>query len=98
MMTISTDKIAHLTTLAQLEISPDEVDAVARKIDHILEMIEPVTQANTHHIKPLSHPLDTQQPLRADKITETDQHARYQKIAPSTENGLYIVPQFIETE
>ena len=97
-MTISTDKISHLTTLAQLEISPDEVDTVTRKIDHILEMIETVTRADTDHVKPLSHPLDTQQPLRTDKITETDQHTRYQKIAPSTENGLYIVPQFIETE
>ncbi len=97
-MTISTEKIAHLTTLAQLEISPDEVDTVGRKIDQILKMIEPVTHADTDHIKPLSHPLDTEQPLRIDKITETDQHARYQKIAPSTENGLYIVPQFIETE
>jgi aspartyl-tRNA(Asn)/glutamyl-tRNA(Gln) amidotransferase subunit C len=36
------------------------------------------------------------QRLRPDTITETSQREAFQAIAPSTEDGLYLVPQVIE--
>ena len=34
--------------------------------------------------------------LREDEVTETDQHALFQSVAPQTEAGLYLVPKVIE--
>ena len=34
--------------------------------------------------------------LREDRVTETDQHARYQPIAPQVERSLYHVPKVLE--
>ena len=36
------------------------------------------------------------QPLREDVVTETDQHEKFQAIAPQVAGGLYLVPQVIE--
>jgi len=34
--------------------------------------------------------------LRPDQVTETDHRAEYQRNAPQTEAGLYLVPRVIE--
>jgi aspartyl-tRNA(Asn)/glutamyl-tRNA(Gln) amidotransferase subunit C len=44
----------------------------------------------------MAHPQDIHQRLRADEITESDRRDRFQKNAPQTEAGLYLVPKVIE--
>jgi aspartyl-tRNA(Asn)/glutamyl-tRNA(Gln) amidotransferase subunit C len=45
----------------------------------------------------MAHPLAGQsQRLRADTVTETDLHEKYQANAPSVQAGLYVVPRVIE--
>jgi aspartyl-tRNA(Asn)/glutamyl-tRNA(Gln) amidotransferase subunit C len=44
----------------------------------------------------MSHAQDLVLPLREDRVTETDGHARYQQGAPAVEDGLYLVPKVIE--
>jgi aspartyl-tRNA(Asn)/glutamyl-tRNA(Gln) amidotransferase subunit C len=50
----------------------------------------------TEGIIPLAHPLEETQKLRNDKVSEKNQRESYQSVAPTTENGLYLVPQVIE--
>ena len=51
---------------------------------------------DTEGVAPMAHAQDVVQRLRDDKVTETDQHALYQTIAPQVEGGLYLVPQVME--
>jgi aspartyl-tRNA(Asn)/glutamyl-tRNA(Gln) amidotransferase subunit C len=44
----------------------------------------------------MAHPLDANQRLRADEVTEANQRELFQAIAPKTEAGIYLVPQVIE--
>ncbi len=45
----------------------------------------------------MSHPLaGLKQRLRADVVTDTDQHEHYQRNAPQVMAGLYLVPKVIE--
>ena len=44
----------------------------------------------------MAHVLDAVLPLREDTVTEPDRHALYQAVAPSVEDGLYLVPRVIE--
>jgi aspartyl-tRNA(Asn)/glutamyl-tRNA(Gln) amidotransferase subunit C len=44
----------------------------------------------------MSHPLDVVQRLREDVVTEKDQRDEFQKVAPATRDGLYLVPRVIE--
>ena len=57
-------------------------------------------KVDTEGIEPMAHPLDAQLPdgqrLRPDEVTERDRREDYQKVAPATQDGLYLVPKVIE--
>ncbi len=48
------------------------------------------------HIARLGHPQEFPTRLRPDVVTETDRRDAFQKVAPQTEAGLYLVPKVIE--
>jgi aspartyl-tRNA(Asn)/glutamyl-tRNA(Gln) amidotransferase subunit C len=87
------EKMAHL---ARLEISEQESSAYAETLSRILGLIEQMNAAATEAVTPMAHPQESGLRLREDAVTESDQRARFQAIAPSTEAGLYLVPKVIE--
>ena len=87
------EKIAHL---ARLHIDESETEEVATRITDILTLIDQMQSADTKAVEPLAHPLDLVQRLRADEITEDNQRDRLQKLAPASEDGLYLVPKVLE--
>lgn len=87
------EKIAHL---ARLHVDAAEAQEVANRISSILNMIDQMQSVETSNVAPLAHPFDAVQRLRPDVITETNQRDYLQKIAPATQDGLYLVPKVIE--
>ena len=59
-------------------------------------LIDELQAVNTTGIEPLAHALEVTQPLRTDVVSEQNQREAYQKIAPATQDGLYLVPKVIE--
>lgn len=86
-------KIAHL---ARLDIDEAEVTAATESLSRILGLIEQMNAVNTQGVAPMAHPQDAALRLRDDRVTEPDQREKFQKIAPATEAGLYLVPKVIE--
>ena len=87
------EKIAHL---ARLAIDEQAIPSYARDLTNIFNLVEQLTAVNTADITPMAHPLDANQRLRADEVTEVNQRELFQAIAPKTEAGIYLVPQVIE--
>ena len=87
------EKMAHL---ARLHIGESETEKVATRITDILVLIDQMQSVDTDAVEPLAHPLDLVQRLRADEITEDNQRDRLQKLAPASEDGLYLVPKVLE--
>ena len=88
--------IQKLANLARLNISDDQLAEVATSISNVLALVDQLQAANTEHVKPMAHPLDAVQRLRADEVTEPDVRERFLAIAPATEDGLYLVPKVID--
>lgn len=88
-------KISHL---ARLNFPENQLDKIAKELSNILQLIEHMNQEETNDIEPLSHPLETTQPLRSDVISEGNQRDHFLKNAPEAIMGLFIVPQVIENE
>jgi aspartyl-tRNA(Asn)/glutamyl-tRNA(Gln) amidotransferase subunit C len=86
-------KIAHL---ARLAIDEAQIPAYADNLSKILNLMEQMGAIDTQGVEPMAHPLDQVQRLRADEITETNQREHFQRIAPQTQDGLYLVPRVIE--
>ncbi len=88
-------KIAHL---ARLTMSEADINRYTEQLSKIIGFVEQMNQADTTNIEPIAHSLDLSQRLRNDIVSETDQRAAFQAIAPQVEAGLYLVPQVIEGE
>ena len=85
--------VAHL---ARLAIDSTEIETTTEKFTAILALINEMQEVNTDNIVPLAHPLDHNQRLRPDVITETNQREQLLAGAPATAEGLFLVPRVIE--
>ncbi len=95
-MFLSHDEVAKIAHLARLALSEQEGEAYAQSLSQILGLIEQMNAVDTTGIAPMAHPQDAGLRLRADEVTETDQRDKFQRLAPATEAGLYLVPKVIE--
>ena len=95
-MSISPEEVKRIAQLARLEITDDEVDRYAQDLSQILMFFEQMKPIDVADALPMAHPLEMRSRLRRDVVTETDQRARFQAVAPLTEKGLYLVPRVID--
>lgn len=95
-MSIKIDEVKKIAHLARLRLDEQEVTAYADTLSRILGLIEQMNAVDTTGVVPMAHPLDVHLRLRDDTVTESDQREKFQKIAPATEAGLYMVPRVIE--
>ncbi|PAV26200.1 aspartyl/glutamyl-tRNA(Asn/Gln) amidotransferase subunit C [Tamilnaduibacter salinus] len=95
-MAISRDEIEKVALLARIKTSDEEARSLESNVSNILDLVDQLQSADTDQVEPLAHPLDAVGQLRDDTVTETNQRAAFQRIAPATEDGLYLVPQVIE--
>src|ERR1700722_6663259 len=88
------EKIAHL---ARLSITEQEMPVYVTSLSSIVNFVDDLSRVQTGTIEPMAHPLDGQhQRLRADVVSESDHHEKYQANAPAVQAGLYVVPRVIE--
>jgi len=95
-VTISREDIEKVAVLARIKVDDEQVSALENDLGNILDLVDQLSSADTDAVEPLAHPLDAVQRLRPDEVTEANQRAAFQAIAPATENGLYLVPRVIE--
>ena len=95
-MNLSIETVKKVAHLARIQLSEEEAQQLQPELNRILEMVDAMSLVDTAHVQPIAHPLDTLQRLREDVVTETDQRAAFQAIAPKVEQDLYLVPKVIE--
>ncbi|MBK1705970.1 Asp-tRNA(Asn)/Glu-tRNA(Gln) amidotransferase subunit GatC [Halochromatium glycolicum] len=95
-MSLNSSDVAKIAHLARLAVDDSELQHFSAELSSILDLVEQMHKVETTGIEPMSHPLHMTQRLRPDSVTETDQRERFQAMAPSTEEGLYLVPKVVE--
>ena len=95
-MSLSNDQVGHIARLARIAVSASELETTRDKLNGIFGLIEQMQAVDTTGVEPMSHPQEVPTRLRADRVTETDRRDAFQKVAPQTEAGLYLVPKVIE--
>ena len=88
------EKIAHL---ARLSITEQEMPVYVTSLSSIVNFVDELSRADVGTVLPMAHPLDGQhQRVRADEVTESDHHEKFQLNAPAVAAGLYVVPRVID--
>ena len=95
-MALELDDVKRVAHLARIAIDEAEARAALSQMSDVFKLIAEMQAVDTRGVEPMSHALDVVQRLRADAVTETEQHALFQSVAPHVEGGLYLVPKVIE--
>lgn len=100
-MSLTLSDVKRIANLAQLEMNDDQAANTLDKLNGIFALAEQMQAVDTTGVAPLSHPLAAHMKnialrLREDAATEPNRRDDYQKVAPKTEDGLYLVPKVIE--
>jgi aspartyl-tRNA(Asn)/glutamyl-tRNA(Gln) amidotransferase subunit C len=95
-MALKLDDVKRAADLARVAIDEGEAQAVLSQLNDVFRLIAEMQAVDTRGVEPMSHALDVVQRLREDAVTEGDQHALFQSVAPQVEGGLYLVPKVIE--
>jgi aspartyl-tRNA(Asn)/glutamyl-tRNA(Gln) amidotransferase subunit C len=95
-MSLTRQDVERIAHLARLAVTEDDLVAYTASLNRILGVIEQMNAVATDGVEPMAHPQDNGLRFRPDAVTETDQRDKFQKIAPATEAGLYLVPKVIE--
>ncbi|HEV7804133.1 MAG TPA: Asp-tRNA(Asn)/Glu-tRNA(Gln) amidotransferase subunit GatC [Burkholderiales bacterium] len=95
-MALTRDDVMRAARLARIAIDETEADEVLDQLGRIFGMIEEMQAVDVTGVEPMAHAQDVTLRLREDVVTEADQHALFQSIAPKVENELYLVPKVIE--
>ncbi|PLQ01976.1 Asp-tRNA(Asn)/Glu-tRNA(Gln) amidotransferase subunit GatC [Cupriavidus pauculus] len=99
-MALELSDVKRIAHLARIETSDAEAEHTLVQLNNFFSLVAQMQAVDTTGIEPLAHPLsavrDIAQRLRDDAVTESDRRVDYQRPAPATENGLYLVPKVIE--
>jgi aspartyl-tRNA(Asn)/glutamyl-tRNA(Gln) amidotransferase subunit C len=95
-MSISPEDIQKIAKLSHLQLEKDKTEKLGQDINNILSFVDQLQAADTSNIEPMAHPMDAEQILRADVVSEHDQREKLAKNAPAIEDGLFLVPRVIE--
>ena len=90
------DTVLNIAKLARLELSSSDIGKYQQDLSDILALAEQMQACDTTNVEIMTHPMDAVMRLREDVITETDQHLKFQKVAPQTDKDLYLVPKVID--
>ena len=95
-MSVNAHEIEKVAVLARIQITPEQIPEVTSSINNVLGMIDKMQSIDTSNVEPLANPHDALQILRADEVTAVNERDKLMSNAPSTDDGLFLVPKVIE--
>ena len=95
-MAIERQQVEQLARLARIALDESILARTTQSLGDVLALIDQLQAVDTAGLDPRAHPLDAVQRLRADEVSEPDQRAALQAIAPAVQDGLFLVPKVIE--
>ena len=97
-MDLTAETVRGIAQLARLRPSSSEEERLIQDLGAILEFFARLSEAEVEGIEPMAHPLEVDQRMREDEVTEPDRREDYQAIAPDARDGLYRVPAVLDPD
>lgn len=95
-MSLDTKDVQKIAHLARLALTDEDASQYQSSLSSVLALVEEMQSVNTDGVAPLSNPLEMTQRLREDEVTEVNRRDEFLANAPSSSDGLFLVPQVID--
>ncbi|CAN5800004.1 Asp-tRNA(Asn)/Glu-tRNA(Gln) amidotransferase subunit GatC [soil metagenome] len=96
-MSITDADMAHLKTLARMNLSEPETQGLKDDLNRILEAFETLRALPTEGVEELARPVDLYNVFRADDAHTPLSHETALKLAVESEDGFFKVPRTVDT-
>ena len=96
--TITDEEMAHLKTLARLEIDTEETLRLKADLNKILGYFEQIRDLDTEGVAELVRPTPSQNVFRDDVVRPSLSQAEALGLAVEEENGYFKVPRTVEAD
>ncbi len=101
---VSLDEVRHVATLANLELTGEELPRMAHDLGAVLGYIAQLNELDTADLPPMAQvgevsghaPADAGEPLRLDAVQSSTDRALVMAEAPETDGRFFKVPKVIE--
>lgn len=97
-MGLTPQDVARLADLARIDLSADELTALAPELDVILEAVATVTDVARQDIPPTSHAVALTNVFREDVVRPSWPVESMLASAPASEDGCFRVPRILNEE
>jgi aspartyl-tRNA(Asn)/glutamyl-tRNA(Gln) amidotransferase subunit C len=94
-MPLTRDDVAHLASLARIDLSDAELDRMLGELTVILDSVAVVQQAPTDGVEPMSHPLPLTNVTRPDVVKSGLSAQEALAGAPAEEQQRFSVPRIL---
>ena len=95
---ISRDEVAHLATLARIDLSEEELDHLAPQLSVILESVASISDVAAEDIPPTSHAIPLTNVFRDDVVVPGLSPEEALSGAPASEQQRFSVPRILGDE
>lgn len=95
-MKITDEIIGYVSSLARLDLNPEEKTKIKGEIEKIIDYMEVLNQLDTTDVEPMSHVLPTTNVFREDIAYPSYSRDEILKNAPESDDGAFRVPKTVE--
>jgi aspartyl-tRNA(Asn)/glutamyl-tRNA(Gln) amidotransferase subunit C len=95
-MSISDKDMEHLKTLARLELSSEETEALKHDLNAMLGYFDQIRHLDTEGVEELARPIAIYNVFREDEIKPSLPHDEAMRLANETEDGYFKVPRTVD--
>lgn len=85
-MTLSSEEIAKIATLARLELSPEDAAAFSTQLSSILSYVGMLSAADTEQVEPMEHVVAVANVFRSDEVAASLAEVRTAALAAFPEH------------
>lgn len=96
MVAITQDTVHKIAKLSRIEIKPQETDAIATKLTHIMGWIEQLSTVDVANVEPMTCVMPIPLKMRQDTVTDGGYPDIIVNNAPQKDGHFFCVPKVIE--
>ena len=95
MADLTRDDVAHLASLARIDMSDAELDTMVGELATIISSVAAVQQAPIEGVEPMSHPMPIVNVTRPDEVRPSLTPEAALAMAPASEIERFAVPRIL---
>ncbi|MDZ4381837.1 MAG: Asp-tRNA(Asn)/Glu-tRNA(Gln) amidotransferase subunit GatC [Parvibaculum sp.] len=95
-MSVDQKTVRHIARLARIAVRDDELEALAKELNGILDWVEQLGEVETAEVEPMTSAVAVAMKMRDDIVKVENLQKEVTRNAPGAEDGFYVVPKVVE--